>query len=63
MITALITAYFTFVSGQITRMEKEITELRASIVTIQLKAQIEGLDARLQKVEKQFPPPKIGGPI
>jgi hypothetical protein len=52
---ALIGGYVACFSGPITRLEKEIGELRASIGSIELKNRIENVDSRLKEVEKTFP--------
>lgn len=52
---ALIAGYLSFFSFPITRLEKEIATLRASIGSIELKNRIENVDSRLKEVEKRFP--------
>ena len=55
LLAALIAGYFTFFTGPIPKLEKEIAELRASIGSIELKTRIENVDSRLKEVEKRFP--------
>jgi deoxycytidine triphosphate deaminase len=57
LIAALLTGGITYF-GSISKMEKEIGELRASVGSMELKNKIEMLDQRLKEIEKRFPQKK-----
>ena len=57
IIVALITGAIAYL-GSISKMEKEMVELRASVGSMELKNKIEIVDQRLKEIEKQFPQKK-----